>query len=99
MSEKLELAYRGVLILLIIFFLAIFYQYSENGRYSYHKEIQDFIDKRYVVDTRTGIIYGETFSTVGQSNFYEIDLKAGRVLLKPHKIIDPNTGRLPKTIF
>lgn len=87
MSEKAELIFRGILILLILAFLGIFYQYTENGRYAYHKEIGGITDNKYVVDTRSGIIYGELQSSVGLS-FYEINLKSGKVWLKPHKIID-----------
>jgi len=83
-----KIVFRIVLILLFIAFLAIFYQYTENGRYSYHKEIGNLIDNKYVVDTRTGIIYGEVHSTVGQSNFYKMDLKTGQIWLKPHKVIN-----------
>lgn len=92
MSEKSELIYRCVLILLIVAFLAIFYRYSENGRYTYHKEIGGLIDNKYVLDTRTGIVYGEVDSSVGRSNFYEKDFKTGQILLKPHKI----TGNIYK---
>lgn len=97
MQDKAGLIFRSVLILLIIAFLIIFYQYSQNGRYSYHKEIQDVINNKYVVDTRTGIIYGMTQSSIGRSNFYEINLKTGKVLIKPYNIIDKMSTETQKS--
>jgi len=43
---------RGIMIVLFIVFLAIFNQYSQNGRYRYVKMPDR--DKAYVIDSRTG---------------------------------------------
>lgn len=85
---KIDRWFQPAILILVFIFLVILWQYAENGRYTYHKEIGDLIDNKYVVDTRSGIIYGEINSIVGQSNFYETNLKIGQILLKPHKIIN-----------
>ncbi len=62
MQGKAELIYRGILLILFIVFLFIFWQYAEkyaeNGRYTYYHEVYDNGVHRYVVDTRTGTLYG-----------------------------------------
>ncbi|MGA8142081.1 MAG: hypothetical protein WB948_15525 [Desulfobaccales bacterium] len=70
-QDKQELIYRNMLVILFIVFIAIFYMYSENGRYAYfHKEIVKGIGtykdidvgwKVSVLDTRTGTIYQHNF--------------------------------------
>lgn len=85
---KMDNWFKPVILIFAAIFLIVFYQYSENGRYTYNKEMGNLIDNKYVVDTRSGIIYGEINSTVSQSNFYETNLKTGKTWLKPHKIIN-----------
>jgi len=97
MCEKAELIYRSVLILLIVAFLAILYQYSENGRYTFHKEINDTTTNKYVVDTRSGIIYGEVTGGFTSNNFYKINLKTGEIWISPVKYIDNIPEASPKT--
>ena len=54
--------FKPALLILAVILLIIFYQFSENGRYVYHKEKISDIDNIYVVDTRTGVIYGHVIS-------------------------------------
>ena len=84
MQDKPELIYRSILVILFIVFLAIFYGYSENGRYAYYNEKIDNSSQtgheRYVVDTRTGIMYGHIF-VVGedpQDWYYKNELTTGK---------------------
>jgi len=66
MQNRAELIYRSLLILLFVAFLVIFYRYSENGRYTYHKYLYNNGEDRYVVDTRTGTVYGHFTGDVGE---------------------------------
>jgi hypothetical protein len=89
MQDKPELIYRSILVILFIVLLAILYGYSENGRYAYfHKEkidipnVQKGHDK-YVIDTRTGIIYGHIFTVSSipaydQDCYYREELTTGK---------------------
>jgi len=92
MYEKLNLIYRGILILLILAFLAIFYQYSENGRYAYHREFSEQTTDEWVVDTRTGIIYGYSISDKPgkeqERRSYKIDLRSGKIWYNPLQGVD-----------
>jgi hypothetical protein len=94
MQNKSELICRGILVILFIAFLAIFYRYSENGRYAYNKEIGEGYENKYVVDTRTGTIYEWHFiSPPGLSpseGFYKVELQTGRKWYIPLKIEIPN---------
>jgi hypothetical protein len=93
MQNKQELIYRSVLVILFIVLLAILYRYSENGRYTYHKEITDNGDDKYVVDTRTGTIYGRAYSffdgneSLSGTLFYKIELQTGKEWYVPRQII------------
>jgi hypothetical protein len=89
--------FKPLILIFAAIFLIVFYLYSENGRYTYHKEIGELINNKYIVDTRSGIIYGEVDTSVGQSNFYEKNLKTGLILLKPHKIINNIYKEPPKS--
>ena len=93
---KIDDWFKFIALILAVVFLFIFYRYSDNGRYIYHKEIGGVIDNKYIIDTRSGIIYGETASSLGRSNFYEINLITGEVILKPHKIIDNMSTASPE---
>jgi hypothetical protein len=88
-DNKAELIYRSIVIILFIVLLAVFCQYSENGRYTYHKEIYNTTNDKYVADSRTGTIYGyyegETFA---KTYFYKIELQTGKVLYKDPQVID-----------
>ena len=100
-QEKAKLIYRSLLVILFIVFLAILYHYSENGRFTYHKEINDTETEKYVVDTRTGTIYGIILSDPNSKNpqnfSYKIELQTGAIWLNPSKTIDKlpkvNTGK------
>jgi hypothetical protein len=93
MQTKSDLIYRGILVILFIILLLIFHQYSENGRYIYHKEIKATFDDKYVVDTRTGTIYGIINFPEGKpSEFsYKIDLKTGKLWYMPSQVNDKLT--------
>jgi hypothetical protein len=55
---KIDNWFKPAILVLGIIFLLILYQYSENGRYTYHKETNNTSNDTCVVDTRTGTIYG-----------------------------------------
>lgn len=79
MRDQTELIYRSIIIILFLVSLAIFYQYSQNGRYTYHKEISDIGgDNKYVVDSRTGTIYGIKVNPNYRTYFYKIELQTGK---------------------
>jgi len=88
MQDKAELIYRGIIIILFVVFLAIFYQYSENGRYTYHKEIEENLINKYVVDTRSATIYGICNRVPGTGYFYKMELQTSKMWFTPVKIIE-----------
>jgi hypothetical protein len=85
-KDKIQFIYKSILVVLFIIFLIILYQYSENGRYGYHKEIYDNYEDRYVVDTRTGTIYGVSLSNKEDNGLsYKMELQTGKVWFYPQK--------------
>jgi hypothetical protein len=96
MSEKADLIYRSILILLFIAFLVIFYQYSQNGRYTYHRAKDDAYEYQYIVDSRTGIAYGYAEPIdILHSNITHLFYT--RDILKREYIPDiPPNARIPK---
>lgn len=87
-QDKQELIYRSILVILIIVFLAIFYGYSENGRYtSFHRETGGMYEQ-YLVDSRTGTVCGEIRSAVSPYwQFYVIELPTGKVWNRRPEVI------------
>jgi hypothetical protein len=79
--------FKPAILVLAVIFLLIFYQYSENDRYTYHKEISDSFDNRYVVDSRTGIIYGFMKFFPGRDRFYKFELQTGKMWFMPAQIM------------
>lgn len=55
LKMKIDYWFKPIIIILAIIFLIIFYQYSQNGRYTYHKYGKhSYI---YLIDSQKGIIY------------------------------------------
>jgi soluble lytic murein transglycosylase-like protein len=71
-SNKAELMYRSLIIILFIVFLATFYQYSQNGRYRYTK-MSGY--NAYVIDSRTGEVF-QGIVSIEKYNAYKQQLEA-----------------------
>jgi hypothetical protein len=85
---KIADCFKISIIVILVLLLIIIYQYSNNGRYIYHRQFTDSQNDEYVVDTRTGIIYGYTqnkdqSNKVTKEESYEINLLNGHVIYKP----------------
>lgn len=84
-TDKINLILRGVIIVLFIILLAIFYQYSENGRYTYHHSNNEI----YIVDSRTGTYY---LHDIEHKCVYIIDAPSGNILNIPMRYHDKTKG-------
>lgn len=78
MQGKAELIYRTILVILFIVFLAILYQYSQNGRYIYIPG-----DNLAALDSRTGTLYA-----ISAGKAVKAELPLGKFTTSP---IQPNT--------
>ena len=81
-TDHVGLIFRGILIALLIIFLVVFYQYSENGRYIYHDRSSENQWDEYAFDTRTGTVYGyfsNPDSKEKPPTFYKIELQTGKI--------------------
>jgi hypothetical protein len=67
---KMADLFKPAILVLAVIFLLIFYQYSQNGRYTYHEIHDDISESQYVVDSRTGIAYSHVSSTDMRFNSY-----------------------------
>jgi hypothetical protein len=91
-DKIIEIINRIIMVVLFVILLIIFYQYTENGRYSYHKGRHSQIE---ILDPRTGIIYGNEVTDEKKINFYRIDMKKGQVWIKTTKYMTPPLKLVP----
>ena len=83
--EKIGLLFRGIIIVLFIILLVIFYQYSANGRYTYRHSNDDI----WMLDSRTGILY---LMSINKKERCKIDLPSGNILFTPMESQDKTTS-------
>jgi len=73
---KIDDWFKSALIVFVIIFLIIFYQYSQNGRYThFHNPINMDV---WAVDSRTGTVYG-----FGSSGAEKLELTLGKITTSP----------------
>jgi hypothetical protein len=72
---KIDDWFKSALMVLVIIFLIIFYQYSQNGRYTY---VHDPNSDRWAVDSRTGTLYGAS-----RDEAIKVEMQLGKITISP----------------
>jgi len=98
---KIDYWFKVAILFIAIGFLIIFYHNSGNGRFAYYnKETSDSvfsISDRYVVDTKTGIMYGHinsvgTIPSACYYYYYKRDLILGKLWIDG-KLVSKETSK------
>ena len=77
MQDKIDIVYKALLVILLAIFLVIFYQYSENGRYTHYIYNGEVVTER-IIDSRNGVIF-----CLSSGKAYKIDYPSGQMTITP----------------